>query len=70
MNSVTRVVVSLERDMIAREFEIKFVRQNILSGEHETKYDFFTTTSESAAKKQCWMKYGDVIDIILVEEFK
>ena len=49
------------------EFEVNFDFWNILSKNHENKYDFFVASSPKIACNMARWKYGDCIDIISVE---
>ena len=50
-----------------REYEIKFDKYDYFFNEghkHDVKYDYFIAKSDKQAKNMCYMKHGDLIDIL------
>jgi len=52
-----------------KEFEIKFEKQNRLSGEHEILYEYVHAENENSAIARLHWIRGDLVEVLSVEEF-
>jgi len=52
-----------------KEFEIKFEKQNRLSGRHEVLYEYVHAANESSAIASLHWIRGDLVEVLSVKQF-
>jgi len=55
---------------LEQEYEVNLDHWNVLTKQHDNRYDFFIAKSEDEAKEMARRKYGSTVDIKSVHLFE